>query len=262
MSNDEFNFAIENDIIQQANAVEADEALSDAQVINASEVLAYLENNPHFFKEHAEVLANVQLASTTGGNVISMAHWQTNVLREKADQHKARLEKLLAQATNNQRSYDKLLALVIRWLEQTDASALPAQVEADVRRAFALDAIRIMVWSDDAKSLFYPVGNEWSDNVVIFANSLRAPYCGPCKGFEIEAQLAKQTVSGHIASLSIVPLWGKRMNEHVCVGVLLMGAEDVHRFTPDMATHFLQSIGEMAGAALSRVRSPVHLSIK
>lgn len=258
MSNEEFNFVGENDSIPS----EANEALSDAQAISDAEVLAYLESHPNFFHEHAEVLANVQLANATGGNVISMAHWQTNVLREKADQHKLRLEKLLAQAANNQRSYDKLLALVIRWLEQTDATSLPAQIENDLRRNFGLDAIRIMVWSDDAKALYYPAGSEWSDNIVIFANSLRAPYCGPCKGFEIEAQLAKQTASGQIASLSIVPLWGKRGTEHLCVGVLLMGAEDLHRFTPDMATQFLQSIGEMAGAALSRVRSPVHLSLK
>ncbi|TDR32147.1 DUF484 family protein [Hydromonas duriensis] len=258
MSNEEFNFADENDAIQS----EAHEALSDTQAINDSEVLAYLESHPNFFREHAEVLAKVQLVNATGGNVISMAHWQTNVLREKADQHKMRLEKLLAQATTNQRSYDKLLALVIRWLEQADASALPAQIESDLRRNFALDAIRILVWSDDANTLFYPAGGEWSDNIVIFANSLRAPYCGPCKGFEIEAQLAKQTPSGAIASLAMVPLWGKRDTEHVCVGVLLMGAEDVNRFTPDMATQFLNSIGEMAGAALSRVRSPVHLNLK
>ena len=260
MSHDENSTVLdlETELHTEHNEVEA---LSDAQAISASEVLAFLESHPTFFKEHAEVLSNIQLASTSTGNVISMAHWQTSVLRDKADQHKMRLEKLVSQAATNQRSYDKLLALGIRWLEQVEASALPAQTEADLRSAFALDAIQVMVWSDDARSLYYPAGTDWSDSVVIFANSLRAPYCGLCKGFQIEELLAKQTPSGQIASLTIVPLWGKRNTETLCIGVLLIGSEDPQRFTPDMGTHFLQNVGEMVGAALSRVRSPVHLSI-
>ena len=97
---------------------------------------------------------------------------------------------------------------------------------------------------------------------MIVANSLRAPYCGPCKGFEIETALAKKSPTGQIASLAIVPLWGTVGGAHVCVGVLLLGDADATRFTPDMGTHFLQSIAHLAGSALSRVQSPVHLTLK
>ena len=58
-------------------------------------------------------------------------------------------------------------------------------------------------------------------------------------------------------SLAIVPLWGQRAERFACIGVLLFGADDVQRFTPDMGTHFLHHIGIMAGAALSRVQAPV-----
>ncbi|GHA70346.1 hypothetical protein GCM10009007_08830 [Formosimonas limnophila] len=238
------------------------EALDDAPVMNAAEVIAYLQNHPEFFVEHAEALAGLPLPTTRDGNVVSMAHWQNNMLREKAEQHQVRLERLLAQAASNQQNHDKLLHLVSNWLGLVDANDLPAQIERDVQDAFHLDAVQVMVWNEPSRAVYHPSGQSWSDNVVIFANSLRTPYCGPCKGFEIEAALAKKSASGSIASLAIVPLWGTLNRAHVCVGVLLLGAADAKRFTPDMGTHFLQSIAHLAGAALSRVQSPVHLSLK
>jgi uncharacterized protein YigA (DUF484 family) len=238
------------------------EALGGAPAMNAAEVIAYLQNHPEFFVEHAEALAGLPLPTTRDGNVVSMAHWQNNQLREKADQHQVRLERLLAQAASNQQNHDKLLHLVSHWLGLIDANDVPAQIERDVQDAFHLDAVQVIVWSESSRSVYYPAGQSWSDNVVIFANSLRTPYCGPCKGFEIEVTLAKKTASGSINSLAIVPLWGTVNHAHVCVGVLLLGAADAKRFTPDMGTHFLQSIAHLAGAALSRVQSPVHLSLK
>ena len=238
------------------------EALDDAPMMNAAEVITYLQNHPDFFVEHAEALAGLPLPTTRDGNVVSMAHWQNNVLREKADQHQVRLEKLLAQAASNQQNHDKLLHLVSSWLGLIDANEVPLQIESDIRDAFRLDATQVIVWNESTRAIYHPAGQGWSDNVVIFANSLRAPYCGPCKGFEIETALAKKSPTGQIASLAIVPLWGTVGGAHVCVGVLLLGDADATRFTPDMGTHFLQSIAHLAGSALSRVQSPVHLTLK
>ena len=232
------------------------EALDDAPMMNAVEVIAYLQNHPDFFVEHAEALAGLPLPTTRDGNVVSMAHWQNNVLREKADQHQVRLEKLLAQAASNQQNHDKLLHLVSSWLGLIDANEVPLQIESDIRDAFRLDATQVIVWNESTRAIYHPAGQAWSDNVVIFANSLRAPYCGPCKGFEIETALAKKSPTGQIASLAIVPLWGTVGGAHVCVGVLLLGDADATRFTPDMGTHFLQNIGVMVGSALSRLQQP------
>ena len=116
----------------------------------------------------------------------------------------------------------------------------------------------VEVWRDSTRSILYPVGNEWSDSLVAFIKSLHKPYCGPTKGFEAEALL-----SDSMKSLAMIPLWHAR--EHDCVGVLLLASVDEQRFTTDMGTHFLHTIGLMAGAALSRVDAlvmPEHLSIK
>jgi uncharacterized protein YigA (DUF484 family) len=39
-------------------------------------------------------------------------------------------------------------------------------------------------------------------------------------------------------------------------GALVLGSSDRERFQSDMATDFLQRIGELASAALSRLRTP------
>jgi hypothetical protein len=141
---------------------------------------------------------------------------------------------------------------------------LPEMITDDLRGQFALDAVQIMVWDERNSILFYPSPDAWSDNVVVFVNSLRTPYCGMSKGFEIEETLAKQSPTGKIGSLAIIPLWGKRevksVTRYECIGVLLFGADDAQRFTPDMGTHFLQHIGEMAGSALSRLQAPVSVA--
>lgn len=235
---------------------EQEQALTDAP-LSAEQVLAYLKKHPDFFKDHADTLTDLPLPSGEG-NVISMAQWQTQTLREKANTHQTRLEKLLTQAANNQKTHDKLFNLVMHWLAQNQVEALPRLVERDLKRIFGLDATKVVVWRDSTRSILYPVGNEWSDSLVAFIKSLHKPYCGPTKGFEAEALL-----SDSMKSLAMIPLWHAR--EHDCVGVLLLASVDEQRFTTDMGTHFLHTIGLMAGAALSRVDAlvmPEHLSIK
>ena len=248
---------VKDEMNTEASDMDALDTLDSGVEALASEVLAYLQSHPEFFSEHADALARLSLPTQKNGNVISMANWQAHVLRDKADQHQARLEQLLVQATHNQKNHDKLFSLISSWLAAVSANELPQMIAEDLRTSFALDAAQVLVWDDQARTMFYPAESGWSDSVVVFANSLRTPYCGPCKGFEIERQLASQSPTGRIASLAIVPLWGLRGERFACIGVLLFGADDAQRFTPDMGTVFLQQIGAMAGSALSRVQSPV-----
>lgn len=235
---------------------EQEQALTD-EPLSAEHVLAYLQTHPDFFKDYADELTDLPLPSGDG-RVISMAQWQTQTLREKAHTHQARLEKLLAQAANNQRTHDKLFNLVMHWLAQNDAQALPRLIERDLKRSFGLDAVNVMVWRESSAVVLYPMGAKWSDNLVAFTKSLHKPYCGPSKGFEAESLLGQA-----MQSIAMIPLWHAR--EHDCVGVLLLASLDEQRFASDMGTHFLHTIGLMAGAALSRVDAlvlPEHLSIK
>lgn len=253
------NYFDDKNLVHELNLLgdEQAQALTD-EPLTGEQVLAYLQTHLDFFKQYAEQLAELSLP-TVEGNVISMAKWQTQTLREKANTHQSRLEKLLAQAAGNQKTHDKLFNLVMHWLSQNNSQTLPALIEKDLQRNFALDSVKVLVWREATRSLLYPMGAVWSDSLVGYTKSLHKPYCGPSKGFEVENMLNNEVA----ASLAIIPLWHALEND--CVGILLLVSNDAQRFTPDMGTHFLHTIGLMAGAALSRVDAvvmPEHLSIK
>ena len=131
------------------------EALSGESPLQAHEVLAYLQAHPEFFNEHSDSLAQLSLPTQKNGNVISMANWQTHVLRDKVDQSKARLEQLLVQASHNQKNHEKLFNLVSKWLSVRSADELPDMISDDLREQFALDAVQVMVWDERNKIMFY-----------------------------------------------------------------------------------------------------------
>ena len=85
-----------------------------------------------------------------------------------------------------------------------------------------------------------------SDDVLSFAGSLTLPYCGVNAGFEASEWLGDPAA---VASLAMIPL---RHGER-CFGLLVLGSPDPTRYAADMGTEFLARIGDIAGAALSRL---------
>jgi uncharacterized protein YigA (DUF484 family) len=67
-------------------------------------------------------------------------------------------------------------------------------------------------------------------------------------------QEAARWLASEPASLAILPL--RTLNGATPVGLLVLGADDIGRFTPDMGTAFLALIASLAGAALGRLARP------
>ena len=89
-------------------------------------------------------------------------------------------------------------------------------------------------------------GEPVSADLRAFADSLKAPYCGTDTGFEAVAWLDAKP-----KSLALVPL--RLEADGPSVGLLVLGSDDAERFSPDMGTTFLESIGQLASAALHRL---------
>jgi uncharacterized protein len=73
------------------------------------------------------------------------------------------------------------------------------------------------------------------------------PYCGINAGFEA-ARWFDEPAS--VTSLAMIPL---RQGD-TAFGLLVLGSPDPTRYSADMGTDFLQRVGEVASAALSRLR--------
>jgi uncharacterized protein YigA (DUF484 family) len=87
-----------------------------------------------------------------------------------------------------------------------------------------------------------------SDDVRLFANGLRAPYCGLNRDFEAVRWLED---SAGVRSTVLVPLRAAGS----AFGLLVLGSSDPNRFSTGMGTDFLIHIGETASAALGPLRA-------
>ena len=75
------------------------------------------------------------------------------------------------------------------------------------------------------------------------------PYCGVNAGFEAVSWLEDAT---SVASVALIPLQSGTGS----FGLLALGSPDPTRYAAEMGTEFLQRIGDIAGAALSRLLRP------
>src|SRR3546814_3578354 len=76
-----------------------------------------------------------------------------------------------------------------------------------------------------------------------------SPYCGPLQDQEAAGWLGEPP-----ASLAIVAL--RPDDGSAPFGLLVLGSNDAERFTPDMATDFLEIINGLASASLRRLKAP------
>ncbi|MBP9672985.1 MAG: DUF484 family protein, partial [Ottowia sp.] len=94
-----------------------------------------------------------------------------------------------------------------------------------------------------------PFAQGASDDVKSLAGSLTTPYCGVNAGFDAVQWLDDPEAA---ASLTLIPLRAGAASP--AFGLLVLASPDSQRYQAGMATDFLERIGELASAALSRVR--------
>ena len=82
------------------------------------------------------------------------------------------------------------------------------------------------------------------------AASLMQPYCGANSGFEAVGWLDD---AAQVASTALVPLRRGTQADAPVFGLLVLGSPDPTRYSVDMGTDFLTRIGDIAGAAMSRL---------
>lgn len=206
----------------------------------------YLAKNPQFFEEHSELLAKVKLTSPLVGRTVSLQERQMEVLREKVKTMELRLAELLRIAQEN----DEISQKFQRWtrsllLARNDVD-LPHTLIAGLQTIFSVPHATLRIWGVAAEFAHTWFSAEVSEDAKIFCNGLTAPYCGPNQDFEAASWIED---TAPLKSIAMLPLRTSAAPE--AFGLLVLGSEDPHRYSPDMATDFLSRIGDTASAALT-----------
>ncbi|OPF65312.1 MULTISPECIES: DUF484 family protein [Hydrogenophaga] len=217
--------------------------------ITEDDIANYLANTPDFFERHAGVLATVQLSSPHGQRAVSLQERQAEMLREKIKGLELRSAEMIRHGQENSAIADRLHRWTRELLMTRDTQDLPLVAAREMAAQFNVPQVAIKLWgvADDFSGQSYAQGA--SDDVQAFASSLPRPYCGANPGLEAAGWLVDP---GAVASLALIPLRAGEGQD--AFGLLVLGSPDPQRFAADMGTEFLERMGDLTSAALSRLR--------
>lgn len=217
--------------------------------ITEDDIANYLANTPDFFERHAGVLAAVQLSSPHGQRAVSLQERQAEMLREKIKGLELRTADMIRHGQENSAIADRLHRWTRSLLQTRDAQELPLVAATEIAAQFNVPQVAVKLWDVAADFAGQAYAQGASDDVKAFAASLQRPYCGANPGLEAAGWLVDP---GAVASLALIPL--RDAGSPDAFGLLVLGSSDPHRFAADMGTEFLERMGELTSAALTRLR--------
>ena len=218
------------------------------QGITEADIANYLANTPGFFERHAELLAAVQLSSPHGARAVSLQERQMEMLRDKARGLEHKIIEMIRHGQDNVAIADKLHRWTRELMLTSEPTALPTVLVRELMDLFQIPLGGLRVWdvAPDYAGLDFAQGV--SADAKSFASSLTLPYCGINSGFE-----AAQWLDDPAAAMSIAMIPLRHARAVGAFGLLVLASPDPTRYSADMGTEFLMSLGELASAGLSRL---------
>lgn len=217
--------------------------------ITEDDIADYLANTPDFFERHASLLAAVQLTSPHGHRAVSLQERQAEMLREKIRGLELKAAEMIRHGQENTTIADKLQRWTRELLLTRESRDLPEVISREIAAQFLVPQVAIKVWGVSPEFEQEAFAQGASDDVKAFASSLTLPYCGANPGLEAAQWLFDPSTA---ASLALIPLHAGMAPQ--AFGLLVLASPDAQRFASDMGTDFLERIGELTSAALSRLR--------
>jgi hypothetical protein len=170
------------------------------------------------------------------------------LLRDKIKTLEGRVVEMIRHGNENVAIADKLQRCTRNLLLTAHARDLPETIVRELKGQFAIPQAAIKVWRVNGIFTGEAFCTDISSDARAFASSLGAPYCGVNSGFEAANWLPDPAMA---MSIALIPLRADPAEQ--AFGMLVLASTDVQRFHANMGTDFLAQIGDLAGAALSRL---------
>jgi hypothetical protein len=219
--------------------------------MRSDDVARYLADHPDFFEQHPELLADIAIPHPQNGQAISLVERQSMILRGRINALESRIAQMIRHGEENEVIADRMVQWSRALLAEEDAARLPQVAVEQLLGIFSVPFGAVRVWNVRPAYVQIPAAAPVSDDVKRLASSMVAPFCGSNVGFEPARWLAAG--EGVVQSLAMLPLRVGASAE--AFGLLVLGSPDRDRFHISMGTAFLTRIGELASAALARLRA-------
>lgn len=220
---------------------------------SAEAVADYLRDHPEFFLGRDALLADMVLPHGSEG-AISLVERQVQVLRERNDDMRRRLNDLVRNARLNHRIFERTLAITASLIDAADEGEAARLLLEGLRADFDVDAAELH--AVDAGGLsprltaVLPVTTESAAQDAV-GNLMRPGriICGVLRGSELAFLFGAG--APRIASAAVMPLEvpGGRL-------LIALGSSDADHFTPDMGTLFIRFLGDTLARMLRRDGQP------
>lgn len=206
-----------------------------------------LREHPTLFRDHPELLEELELAPGEDATVVALEHARGRRLERRVEELEGELERLVETARENDRLARSLHRLTVELLECSEASELVHTLLEGVRQNFRVEAVGLRV----AREWFAPGLDEgflapqlWVQNRFVASTNV---VLGEPDDAEAVTSLYGDTAEPVRAQALMALRHGSQL-----FGVMGLGSSEAKRFTPGMGTTYLERLAELSGALLAR----------
>lgn len=212
----------------------------------------YLQANPDFFERHEDALLNLKLAHPSEDQVISLMDRQVIALREKNDDLTKQFAEFIDNAKENQLLGERFHDVTVTLLSLAGLSELNTIFADTLKQDFDVQFAH-------CKFGQVKIGNDSSTDELFcspkdktyqyFVDRL-SPDLSLCDNRlpEDKLEFLFDGDAAQVKSCALIPI----VSEQGIDGILALGSTDASRFTLDMATSYLDRLGQLLGAFVSR----------
>jgi uncharacterized protein len=216
--------------------------------MDANDVALYLKENPDFFEEYADVIAEIFVPHPHGGHAIPIAERQILSLREKNGELENRIRDMIRFGAENDLISEKLHRSTLALIAAPDLETSLAVLYHSLKEDFGVPHVASRLWGKVPEQSYLPELAATSQELREYADHLGVPYCGPIAPFESADWF---DTSDAMKSFALLPL-----RTAYTFGLLGLGDPDPERFHPGMGTVYLTRLAELASVATARYLPP------
>lgn len=212
-------------------------------------VSRFLSDNPDFFIDHPQLLADISITHPDTGSAVSLIERQVGVLRDQHRQLERQLRELIGNARENEVLSGRLHDFAKQLLCADSLDVVLGSALTSLQEAFHLDATSIRIARHNQSGEARPELVAEDDKQFLQLELLVADGEPVCGAFLDQSQ--KDFLFGNcevdIKSCVLVPARTENIK-----GIFCLGSQDPHRFKNNMATDYLARLGDLVACSIER----------
>lgn len=218
-----------------------------ADPLEPEQIAAYLQAHPDFFVNHQLLLAELTLPHESG-SAVSLVERQVSILRERNIDMRHRLSKLLDNARDNDKLFDKTKRLVLTLLEGQDMGDIIDALHYSFDKEFSIHFTSVVLFGNvdkvpSSQARVVPIAQA-RDAIGTLLKNNRAS-CGSLADKELAFLFGDHADA--IGSVATVPLV-----HGSAFGILAIANRDPNYYRSSMGTLFLSYIAEVLNRLLPK----------